>query len=474
MSTIRSILFISLLVFVAVACQQVTPVGGPPAEAVRQEPEITSTLEEEEITVVEAELTPVGLPAPVQATLQAMTGAIQVPTRAPSADEPAIVGDDYVASVGEGCRIVRDHYLRDDFNGVDWDRVCRQYQARAKLINSELAFWELMEDLLLELGDNHSRFVKPEGFAAAATIPGEGKGVPWAGLTISSGREDDQLRIWDVCKTGPAAAAGLRRGDIVLAINGERPQPTKGGFDERQINRNLYDRAESVTLTVQRGPEQELESVTLHFGRATGCDGWTYGIVSENPRIGFVRVHDFGMTSDENILSAIERMERDQQLDGLILDVRHNPGGNADRDIAIFTSGAFGTFGPLRDDATKSVYLIRGPVRWNETTPVAVLIDGASQSAAEYFAAAMQQAGRAILVGMPTAGNTEAIASFNLTDGSFIRLAVSTLVLPDGSVLEGIGVTPDLLVPLGDWGLRQEPDVQFAAAYEAIAQQFGP
>jgi C-terminal processing protease CtpA/Prc len=80
----------------------------------------------------------------------------------------------------------------------------------------------------------------------------------------------------------------------------------------------------------------------------------------------------------------------------------------------------------------------------------------------------MQQAGRALLVGMPTAGNTEGITGFSLPDGSLIRLAVSTLQLPDGTTLEGRGVLPDLQVPLGPWGLRQIPDVQLSAAYQAL------
>jgi C-terminal processing protease CtpA/Prc len=83
----------------------------------------------------------------------------------------------------------------------------------------------------------------------------------------------------------------------------------------------------------------------------------------------------------------------------------------------------------------------------------------------------MKLSGRATLVGMPTAGNTEGITGFNLADGSIVRLAVMTLQLPDGSTLEGVGVQPDVRVPLGDWGLRQTPDVQLQAARDAVLEQ---
>jgi carboxyl-terminal processing protease len=96
------------------------------------------------------------------------------------------------------------------------------------------------------------------------------------------------------------------------------------------------------------------------------------------------------------------------------------------------------------------------------------LIDGQSHSAAEYFATVLQQAGRAVLVGMPTAGNTEGISGFNLADGSLIRLAITTIVLPDGRTLEDIGVQPDVQIPLGNWGLRQIPDAQLEKALEVL------
>ncbi len=69
---------------------------------------------------------------------------------------------------------------------------------------------------------------------------------------------------------------------------------------------------------------------------------------------------------------------------------------------------------------------------------------------------------------MPTAGNTEGITGFNLPDGSIIRLAVETLILPDGSTMESVGVIPDVQVPLGQWGLRQEPDVQLQRGVDAL------
>jgi C-terminal processing protease CtpA/Prc len=129
-----------------------------------------------------------------------------------------------------------------------------------------------------------------------------------------------------------------------------------------------------------------------------------------------------------------------------------------------------GTIGYLREGRSRTLYRIRGPVQWNETTPVVVLTDGNSHSAADYFPAAMQELGRATIIGSYSAGNTEGITGFSLPDGTLIRLAVQALLLNDGSSIEGIGVTPDVYVPLGEWGLRQTPfDIQLQAAIDYLS-----
>lgn len=477
---IRFVVFLIVLGMIA-ACQQ-EPVVVEVTSVVEQQTvvDVTATAEtapsvmvEEEPTEAAAEATepaaePTATLLPLQATLQAMANAVSVPTTDPANVTSSIADDDYVGLINQACHIVQENYVRDNFNGVDWTAVCEEYRMLAADIQDQEAFWALATDLILELNDRHSRFVRPDDFALEFNLPQEGEGIPWPGLEINPAREDEQVMLWNVCHNGPAASAGLQRGEHVLAINGEQLVPGEDGFSTVEINQLLYSRETEATLTVQRGPDRAPEDVLLTFGGASGCDGWTYGDLSVNPHIGYIRIPNFSGNAATNILQMIEWLEEDSPLEGLILDVRHNPGGNADEALSIFTSGEFGTLGPLREDATRTIYRIRGPVQWNETTPVVLLTDGASHSAAEYFATALQQSGRALLVGMPTAGNTEGISGFNLADGSLIRLAVMTIVLPDGTILEDIGVQPDITVPLGEWGLRQTPDVQLERAIQEI------
>ncbi len=417
--------------------------------------------------------TPTKTPSSMQATLEALKAQAAQSTPGSAPTRPAIAPDDYVGMFEQAWQIVDENYVRDDFNGVDWQAVHDEYRARVEQIRSQEDFWDLMEDFIGELSDDHSRFVRPSRFAVEFDLPqpGETVGRPWPGFIVWPAREDQHLLLWDVCASGPAAQAGLVRGDIILAINGQEIERPESGFDEQVVSQLLYQEEDEVLLTVQQGPGKDPRVVRLRFGGASGCDGWVYGVVSEDPYVGYIRIPDFGGNSDTLIWQMIQELEAERPLEGLILDVRHNPGGNSDAALKIFTEGTFGMVGPLREDATQTIYRIRGPVRWNQTTPMAVLIDGSSHSAAEYFATGMQQSGRAVLVGMNTAGNTEGINSFGLPDGSVIRLAWMTLQLPDGSTLEGTGVAPDIRVPLGQWGLRERPDVQLRAAFEAVLQQ---
>jgi C-terminal peptidase prc len=335
----------------------------------------------------------------------------------------------------------------------------------------------LLTDLIHELNDDHSRFVPPENMQAEFGVGPSGEALPWTGIQVWPGpsREDEYFYAWYVCEFGPAASAGIETGDVILAVDGEQLVPGEEGFTSEQLQKVAFGTGgSSVTLTVQSGPEEEARDIVIGLGGAGGCDDWRYEIVNSSPRIGYIRIPDFDGDAASNIFNAIRDMESESPLDGLILDVRHNPGGNSDASTAIFTKGIVGTEGPLRADKQRTVYRIRqtGNMIWNEITPVVVLTDGSSHSAADYFPAAMKELGRATIIGMNSAGNTEGITGFGLADGTLIRLAVTTLALNDGSLLEGIGVTPDVRVPLGMWGLKQKPyDVQLQTAIDYLMEK---
>lgn len=388
----------------------------------------------------------------------------------------AVEAGDYAGLFNQAWIIVRDNYVRDNYNGVDWDAVRDEFEPLFEALDNDEDYWDLMTDLIHALKDDHSRYVPPANMAAEFGTSGgsSGAGSPWTGLTVWPTKEDEQLMIWFVCANGAGASAGLLRGDLILAINGEPVVKSDHDWEREDYRAAVFGNEgnSQVTLTVQRGPDNDPEDVSLTLGGAGGCETWTHYLLSESPRIGYIRVPNYDGNAASEINARIAALEADGALDGLVIDQRHNPGGNSDDAISIFTEGIVGSVGPFREDGTRTIYRIRGPVEWNTETPVVVLSDGNSHSAADYYPAAMKELERATLIGMPSAGNTEGITGFNLGDGTLIRLAVSSLALNDGTVLEGDGVIPDIRVPLGDWGLRLLPyDVQLQAALDFLLAQ---
>jgi C-terminal peptidase prc len=386
---------------------------------------------------------------------------------------------DYVGLFNQAWIIVRDNYVRDDFNGVDWDAVRDEYEPLFEAVDNDEDYWDLMSDLIHELNDNHSRYVPPARMNAEFGTSGgsNNTGSPWTGLEIWPAKEDEQLMIWYVCSNGPAANSGLRRGDVILAIDGKAVVKSDQDWESADYRAAVFGNEgnSNVTLTVQRGPDSEAEDVTLQLGGANGCDTWTHFLLSESPRIGYVRIINYGGNATAELLTRIQAMEESAALDGLVIDQRHNPGGSLGdlaNAVTLFAEGIVGSDGPIREGEQRTIFRIRGPVEWSTTTPVVVLTDGNSHSAADMFPASMKELGRATILGMPSAGNTEAITGFSISDGTLIRLAISAFLLNDGSPIEGDGVIPDVVVPLGDWGLGQLPfDIQLQAALDFLLGQ---
>jgi C-terminal peptidase prc len=401
----------------------------------------------------------------------AMALAQQVTVSAPTAQ--VIDPHDYVGIFEQAWRIVKENYVRDNYNGTDWDAVYQEYLPRAQAVQSDEELDALLTDLIRELHDDHSRYVPKNRFGNEFGVGESSGGSPWGGIEIwPVPREYEYMIAWRTC--GPAAQAGIEQGDVILAVDGVPIERTADGFSIEDIRAVYFGRNPSsptVTYTVQSSADEDPRDVTVTKGGGV-CDQWDHFLVSESPRIGYIRVLDFEGNADTLIMDAIRDMEKDAPLDGLIVDVRHNPGGNSDKSMQIFAEGVIGTVGTLRADGTRTIYRIRGPVKWNTTTPMAVLTDGGSHSAAEYFAIGLQVLKRATIIGENTAGNTEGINSFNLANGAVIRLAISSLLLEDGTSLEGVGVTPDIRVPVGKFGLRQRPyDVQLQAAIDYLKKQ---
>ena len=289
------------------------------------------------------------------------------------------------------------------------------------------------------------------------------------GITITEDAEAGGMRVEEVVSGGPAEEAGIRVGDLLLAVEGE--DVLLLGIDG---TRNLV-----------RG--EEGTRVNMHFSR----NGTEYDVSVErrsietpvvtgellDGSIGYVKIDNFDERSAAETIAFVKDLIG-QGAEALLFDVRFNPGGYADELVKVLD------YLLPEGDLFRSVdYAGREEVDTSDAScvelPMAVLVNEDSYSAAEFFAAALQEYEWATIVGSQTYGKGNFQTAFTLSDGSMLNLSIGKYFTPNGRSLTDIGVTPDEPVELSDedaakllYGqLAHADDAQLQAAIRAIRQK---
>ncbi|MGN6473753.1 MAG: S41 family peptidase [Mycobacteriales bacterium] len=292
-----------------------------------------------------------------------------------------------------------------------------------------------VDGMLRALGDPWSAYYEPTQFARyEQTLSGSYSGVGiWVRRT-----SDGVLRIESVQSGSPAAAAGLRPGDVLTDVAG---LPV-AGRTVADVADALWGRpGTNVTVRVVRAGR----ALTDVLSRARVHDGDVSAQRIE-PGVERLRIVMFTRGVSAWVRARLRAAAR-QHLRGIVLDLRDDPGGLLDE--AVRTASAF------LDGGTVVTYVQRGSTpdrlatrggRGNTGIPLVVLVNGGTASAAEIVAGALQDRGRAILVGSQTFGKGSVQAPNTLSDGSDIELTVGHYLTPDGRSLDGVGITPDVIV----------------------------
>lgn len=287
------------------------------------------------------------------------------------------------------------------------------------------------------------------------------------GVNITQ-REDGYINIVKVEENGPAAQAGVQVGDLLKAVEGQDISAMT--IDE------IKDmvRGEEYT-TVQLMFERDGQTLVLDVERRSIKSIVVKSSMLEN-NIGLITIENFDSRCAEETLAAIEDLLA-RNAQGLIFDVRFNPGGYKDELVKIldyllpegplFRSLDF--TGEETVDMSDDQYL---------DIPMAVLINGDSYSAAEFFGAVLQEYGAAKLIGQPTTGKGHFQSNFKLSDGSAVVISIGKYCTPNGVSLTDKGVAPDILVELDEetyWKIYYEmipaeEDPQIQAALAALLE----
>lgn len=289
------------------------------------------------------------------------------------------------------------------------------------------------------------------------------------GVTITAQEELGGMRIEAVTAGGPAEEAGILVGDIITEVEGEKTLELGMAGTRAKVR---GEEGTSVTLTVLRGEARfpvtvERRSIQTPVATYEMLDG----------QIGYIKIANFDSRCAEETNAAMDELIA-QGAKALIFDVRYNGGGYKDELVKVldkilpegilFQSEDYkGTKQTDRSDES-SIEL-----------PMAVLVNQDSYSAAEFFAAAIQEYDWGTIVGTKTVGKGNFQTAFTLSDGSMLNLSIGKYYTPQGRSLTDTGVTPDIELALSDeneaklsYGrLEKADDAQLQAAIREITQK---
>jgi carboxyl-terminal processing protease len=339
--------------------------------------------------------------------------------------------------------------------------------AGGRLTQTALAY-AAVEAMAATLNDSHTGFITPDA-NRERQLRQQGQ-AGFSGIGVVLMPREGRFYIRDVIPGGPAQAAGVQALDRVIRIDNV---PT-GGLTTSQVSGMIrgpagttvtlvFDRPgrpDPVTIAVTRGPIQ----VPAIF-QARVLDGG----------IGYLQFYQFVARSGADFREALERLLAGN-MRALVLDVRGNSGGFLNELVAV-VNAMLPPGRPIYQETTRG-----GVTRTARTSaapllpshiPVVMLIDEGSASAAELLSAALQESGRATLVGAKTSGAVEASILVDLSDGSALSVTVLRLASGQGRRLEGLGVAPDVEVPLAVAELDQGRDPQVQRALQIARQRLG-
>ena len=299
---------------------------------------------------------------------------------------------------------------------------------------------EAMEDaaaaaMVDSLGDRWSYYMTKADYAAyMEQMTNSYVGV---GMIVQL-NEEGYVTILRVEEGGPAKEAGVQAGDTLIAVEG---QDIKGLDINETKNRVRGEEGTRVSLTVLR----EGKELTLEVERRLVETQVAKGRMLEGS-VGLVTIVNFDSRCAAETIAVIENL-LEQGATALIFDVRNNPGGYKDELVAIldYLLPEGPLFRSVMYDGTEEV---DKSDEKHLDIPMAVLANGNSYSAAEFFAAALMEYDAAVFVGQPTTGKGRFQTSYLLADGSAVNISIGTYTTPNGVDLTDVGLTPDVLVDL--------------------------
>lgn len=349
--------------------------------------------------------------------------------------------------------------LEDDF--VEPDRI-----------DSEQLYEGAINGLFNSLNDPHSTYIDPTTYAISRTdLSGTFQGI---GATVS--RQDDEIVIVQPFTDSPAERAGVRPGDVVLEVNGES---AIGWTTDRAVLVIRGPRGTTVTLKLRHsdGTEETVDIVRDRIEIDSVSRIPPGGVLRDSggeevTDLGYIRIAQFTERTPDELRELVEGLEADDVL-GIILDVRGNPGGLLSETVEVtdfFLDGGVIIVQVDRDGGERIAEARPGQIT---QLPIVIVQDEQSASGSELLAIALQEHGRATIVGARSFGKGTVNSVRELSDGGAIYVSIARYLSPDRNQIEGLGVTPDVMVELTPEDIEERRDVFIHRAIDVLRAELG-
>ena len=332
-----------------------------------------------------------------------------------------------------------------------WELVESEYVDESTVDQREMTYGAI-KGMLSSLDDANTRFSDPvDAVYVEEHIRGSFEGI---GVRVEM--RDGHLTVVAPLEDSPGEKAGLRGGDIISKVDGTDIGSLSLGESVRLIR---GPRGTKVTLTIERQGQPpcdvEIERAEIKLRSVRG------EMLGD---IAYLKINTFNATAPDQFDSTMQELLAEEPV-GLILDLRNNPGGLLSS--AVHVTSQFLSSGVVlreeRRDADPQVFAVQSGGIATEI-PVVVLVNSGSASASEIVAGALQDTGRAVLIGEKTYGKGTVQTINRLSDGSILRLTIARWSTPQNRLIEKVGLEPDIIVELTDNDQASDRDPQLDRA----------
>ena len=367
--------------------------------------------------------------------------------------------------------------LKWDENGMSKEAV--EIKDKAEILSSYINRFYLndidygkMGDIIYKamvsgLDDKYAAYyTKDEYKDISEKTKGEFCGI---GAYISQGKNDNSLKVAGVVKGGPAEKAGIKKGDIIVEVDGENIQGKDSSY---AVSKMKGKKGTNVSISVMRKGNKK--PITFNIKREVIHDNTvSYKMLDNN--IGYISVSAFETVTKKQFKSAVDCLEKKNEK-GLIIDLRDNGGGLLDtaldmldhilpKKLVVYTKDKNGVAEEYYTKDDKEIKI-----------PIVILVNGNSASASEVFCGALRDYGKAKLLGTKTFGKGIVQSSFAFRDGTGLKFTTSKYYTPKGINIHGTGFEPDIKVKsngkmtaLKESGYKVDNQINAALDYLTIA-----